>query len=1007
MPLTPEAEQNFLNTLSERNRKSVESAYKNKSFINDIDWLTHHKISHHEYPKFLDAYHILLPIIEKNLDPKLQQASVLKPILRSQGLSEEQIKNVMRHRQDIMPYIDAELGRMPRDYDFKPDGSFEDEYARALFLKAKGIPEHTALNQPIDTNTTYNHQLDYDTEKKIFGELADTRRKKDEDLKRAEEQKLETIRKAEEEEQKRRTEARKPLGRIPNLTQNELSSDATHGPKWHQEARKAALQYQIDLINKPYLEYIDPRLAKLSPKEIESRMLHEGLNPHKAENRKILNEVEQGLRTAAGSKKSETAAAPFLNASRKDLRTLHEDLYEDIENKYEKSVRDKAFREWNEKYAPSIKQKYLTPGVKGHGHIAKEVGEAAERFERGVEDSLSAHRAQNRAQSIQAAQGEKEAAIKGAHIAGMNAKEDALHNLEATKALQDAHTADQLQKRAHAEQQRALGREERGLEQKQLDLNYEAFKDAKNEQEDRLKTLHGMTTATPVSEFRTRMPTEPTKPESDLYNTASNLFIGAGRDLLGRNVNHKKGDIVKPKRLKKAGGGLIASNHLSPTTQAKLLGTIHSYKRLASGGEANTDYIQDAVFDGVLPSSELRHKMRTSILNKAKEDFDHRTRNYLATGGQVNPIAEGVKMAQDLVAREKNIKNQELQLREQVLAERQRAFTPQVEEKENPLISALDAGMAAAAESGGDNFLAHAGKAWSGAAKNIEAKKAIKHQKQKEHREYLSKLAEQMHTERYHELGRELEREKLGALKSHYGAQEAHWKSMENLAKSKQDQKNGFTSEGISIDDLPTRPQTEKDKNIISKSSSAFENVPTLLGHLNKLSETVKKVKSGEWVGKANKVLGANITSAIPGIGSGVKANDLLDLQSQAATVFSNYQHLEKILGESQGGKLALALQSEHESMPNSSKTPEENIRITGELYNKLYNTVDGYKKKLVAHGGSKNRIKEADDMLATIRDFQHDLSQPIKEQGIHPAERSAMLAEMEKRRPANYGEAR
>lgn len=735
----------------------------------------------------------------------------------------------------------------------------------------------------------------------------------------------------------KRSEPRSELGDIEKIPTNEgMDSQSTHGPKWAQQAKKAVLQAQIKLINQDHTKYEKERIARLSPKEIEARALHEGLNPSSPGNRKDLDLALESLRKQTGENSATTAANPYVEKANKSFQHLQKDLFGDIENAHEKSLYDQGMRNWEEKIAPSIKQKYLTRGVKGHGHVAKEVGEAAEKTMRGVNEAIIGQRAQNRQASIQAGAIEKEMAAKSAAIAGNNAKEDAAHNLEATRSLHDAHIADQAQRRGHAEILREQGKEDRDFNQREMDLNHSAWKEAENDQQDKLKVLSDMTSGLPTSTTTTGSGAAPVRPENTAGTSAAAALIGMGRGIVEKKF--KKGG-----RIKKASGGLIQSKHLSLSTQIKLLDMIGKHKKLASGGQVDPNFIQEAVFAGVSPSTELKQQNRRQVLDNMQQEYEN-SRAKFADGGSVNPIAEGASMAKNFVDNDKEMKEREKALKMQVMSMREQAFAPTVEKERHPILSALDAGMAGAAATGNNDWIANAGKAWTGAAQNIDAKDQQKQAQQRERRKEMHAIAMQMAAEHESAQNHELAKKKMGLNEKLVNSQIGHYAAQNEALKGKEGQNNPESK--------TLNAAARKDKTV------ALDNIKTAM-------KMKRDIEAGRSI--INRVDTGPITgtiSNIPGIGKYV------------ASAFSKGSVPERQKLGTIGGSLFLGA---HQSMKNIPRSTEFAKKIE-EIKLSPHNT-------RAANEESLNMTNEvANDTLATGTGQLEDL-------GYSPEEIQQILA--------------
>ena len=70
------------------------------------------------------------------------------------------------------------------------------------------------------------------------------------------------------------------------------------------------------------------------------------------------------------------------------LNNIENDLLGDFDDRYEQRIRDKAFKELNERILPSIRGKHLVQGRGANGPMQREIDDTVKNYMESVEDAL-------------------------------------------------------------------------------------------------------------------------------------------------------------------------------------------------------------------------------------------------------------------------------------------------------------------------------------------------------------------------------------------------------------------------------------------------------------------------------------------------------------------------------------------------------------------------------------------------------------------------------------------
>lgn len=848
------------------------------------------------YSNLIDAY---------GNHPTLTPQELLQE-MESRGYHADEIKRMQPFFDRVKPVVDADLGIS------NPTTTFPDEISRRNYLIANHFSD--AEIQDIDRGTLFNGSNTKYT-------IPDTARAKleEQDFKH---QRGRVKRSAEQKN-------REVLDKIVQ-DYNEHTMPESSREKHAMEIGAAGSHLLAHAASQGAFKYKGKRLADETADEKAAEVLLRDMNPNTRESLSRKKTLEDVTSRNFGKDAAQKAAAPYMSKASADFAKRHNDLFGDIETAHEKSLYDQGIRNWEDKIAPSIKAKYLTPGVRGHGHVAKEVGEAAEKTMRGVNEAIIGQRAQNRAASMGATLSEQ---ANQANLAGQAAnltQADIDADLKATEALEGIHARHRGERRQHAADIGQLGENKADRAQKEINA---AIKEAEAEHghAERIgRVLADVGNANPVSEFKKEETLEKPK-RTGMQSTASGL-MGLGAGMLGKKAGG---------RVKKAIGGTVSpishSKYVTPHAMISYLQAKSSHQRLATGGAVDPNFIQDAVFDGVLPSTELRQQVRRQVLGQAKEDYDAKSRNHLATGGAVNPIMEGASLAKHFVEKE-----------------RMKILNPAPEKEESMFSRGLKGFMAGAAASGNNDWVARSGRSFTGAVAADDAAKEAKRQRDKEHKKLIMEVGKQYADERnaerefgLHERKHELAEKGMGLHEKEVNAKIGHWTALGNAMKAQQGL--GDVAKTLTADQRKAKKE-------------ALENIKTGI-----------KIKRD--VAQGHELLGKVETGPV----SGFLSNHLGSFGQGLAGLFTKGDITERQGINRVGGSLFLGAHQSMKNIPrssefakriediklNASNTPEANREALGMNEELAHDSIATGREALKDLGYSDDEIDNIQEMYA------------------------------------------
>lgn len=900
-------------------------------------------VSHDNIREAAAAYANIKDAYARN--PDLTSEQLLED-LKVRGYHENAIKAMEPFFKTVEPIVRADLGQS------KVASNFPDEISRRNFLIANHFsPEE--INKELGIWNSQQHEYQKQTGSFYLPDAAKERINKQQ-IKHAEAKVKRSN--AQQEERHRLEGVQKHTDQtIPGQSQEKTAMDLA----------QFGAETLVGAYGRGHQKFGGERFAKKTNEEKEAERLNKVVNPFTKEQQQRQQKLEEITGKHFGKESIKKSAEPFLNKATADLDDDYQRRFGNAEDKFESSIIDKMNRNYLEKIAPSIKQKYLTPGVRGHGHIKKEVDESLRQAHEGTADAITAHRIAHRGQNYGITANERERQLKGAELSGNLTKGDISSDLAVKGALEESKNLDDKRKLDYAARIGSIGENNKATEQEKLNDTRQEFRDEVNHAEKFGRAMIDSANANPVS----ALPNEeklPRPKRTGLGSTAGG-FMGLGAGLI--NGKEKEKTAKRGGRIYKAeGGSVLSPNHSKYVTPKAMIGYLKAKNNrvmLATGGAVDPDLIQNAVFDQVAPTTELMRDNRRNRLNQLKDQYDNSRKKY-AVGGEVSPLTQGISMAKNVVAEDEK----EKYLKEKVNAARERIINPVAEEEDHPLKRALTGFMRGATATGNDDWVARSGKAYTAVDEAHQLAKEKKRKHEQEHQKSLLQVGRDYQKERETEKSHELAKQKqahdelMGESTRNY--QTEHSK----LFKAQADKlKGGFGENGEHPDDMPTKFQTEKSKSVLDKSRTIVDAAKGVARNLDPLLKTAIKLDSGPNIGKANEWVGPTLTSAF----SNVKQKDLTDMHSQSTSAIHSIQGLEKLLGESGGGKLAQALKIQTESKPDPGKTRNENIRLTLGLYSGVEDVLKSEKIKRKSHGASRNEIKDIDEALAEIQNRKQE----------------------------------
>lgn len=742
----------------------------------------------------VDAYSNMKDALARN--PHLTEKE-LREDIASRGYHADHIAKMESAFKTVEPLVKADLGQSNVDTDFP------DEASRRNYLIANHFTD-AEIAKTLSHWTPQNNE--YQKKARIFP-IPDVAKDRiaEQQVKHAEARVKRSN--AQQEEAQR-------IGVVQNYDAQTMPGTA---PEKHaMELGAAGSDILAHQYGRGYQKYKGDRFAKKTPEEEEAERLTKELNPNtaaEAERQRILKEVTS---RNLGKDASQKAAAPYMSKASADFAKRHNEMFGDIETKNEQSLIDKMNENYLEKIAPSIHQKYMTQGVKSHGHVAKEQAQLLKQAQEGTARAITETRAQNRAASMGATLGEQANQGNLARQAGALSQADADADRRTTETLEEIHARHEKEKLLHATRVGAIGEANKDTEQHKINDARQEFRNEENHATKYAEKMIDAANANPIS----GLPQEQEIPSAKQTGRASTAagFMGMGASMLGGMFGGAK-EKKAGGRIHRATGGPITpvahSKYVTPHAMIGYLQAKSSHQRLAAGGQVDPNLIQDAVFAGELPSTALRQKIRQDVLGQAKEDYDAKSRNHLAVGGTVdmfanakkaptatNPIAQGASMAEDFVE-----SNRDREIKDKVHAERMKILNPKAEPEESMFSRGIKGFMAGAANSGNDDWVARSGKAFTGAISADDTAREAKRKREKERQKLILDVGKQFDNE-------------INAKKKMSLSEKAHALS---LRKQAEDELTGQSTRGyndaktkLALDELGeyVRPDTAKEKSV-------------------------------------------------------------------------------------------------------------------------------------------------------------------------------------------------
>lgn len=428
-------------------------------------------------------------------------------------------------------------------------------------------------------------------------------------------------RKLYEDEQKRYNEFAKkqisePLPGPTGASQHQINLP----PAYAQEASRRAHNLAQHRLANPWIEYPDSVIPELNENELLARKHLSEQNPNNPEERTKQEALEKILHTYMLDREAQDAVDPYLRGIQKTPQEYEREMYNDAEEDYIQSIRDRADRDL-QPLLDKIQSKYIKSGFHKSGAANKEINKTIENYKRGVEDSIAQTRAGFRAQSLGAIGDYQKTLGSGAGIAGKAASKGRENNQKAIDSLTQTKKLDQLNKIEHTNRLDILGKRDYDRE---LLKNQEKAKRFNNKiehenlmQEQMINVGAGI----PVGNYHIGTAANLPQPEkvanSNLLGGIGTFMAGMGGQRANQNPSYYK----KGGRIKKATGGQV--NPLM------------------------SEAITNAMIDKTDPISALRQLVNHNMGMEALQNSQQRQK--YNTGGMVSPIQKGSQEAKQFV----------------------------------------------------------------------------------------------------------------------------------------------------------------------------------------------------------------------------------------------------------------------------------------------------------------------------------------------------------------------
>lgn len=898
--------------------------------------------------KAIEAYEYSKDALNRNPDLTPQE---IKENLIARNINKARVEKIAEYFPRVENFAKADIGIAPHT------GSFSDSISRRNFLRANHVPQKVIDETEKDTASNARGNFTLPKVAKDFVEENYAKHARA------------NIKK------QNLTPEQIRLGVVEEHTADTLPESTPNRDMV--ELGKGGAELLFGSLGLGPHKFKGNKFAEKTADETHAENMIRQINPNLGSELQRKKELRDVTSRNFGKDAGQAAARPYMDKAGADFKKRHQELFGDIENEHEQSLINKMNKNYLEKIAPTIHQKYMTQGVKSHGHAKKERDEAYEAATEGTARAITESRARNRGISVGATLGEQQNQGNLASLSGHLSEKDAARDLAAVESLEKQNEAQNLDKLAHTQRIHAIGTNERAQKQKEINEDIRQSEKEHNFTENMGRTFLDAAHANPVS-------TGPQEEHLEIpKRTGMQSFAGSLAGLGQGLINGKEKTAKAGGRIRRAAGGTVSplahSKYVTPHAMIGYLQAKSSHQRLATGGQVDSNFMQDAVFAGELPSTALRQKIRQDVLGQAKEDYDAKSRNHLAVGGAVdmfanaklergappNPIAQGASMAKSFVESDRD-----REIKDKVHAERMKILNPEAEPEESMLKRGLRGFMAGAANTGNNDWLARTGKAYMGAENADSAAKEARRLRQKEQQKLLLDVGKQYSDERnaekkmsLSEQAHELAKRKLAedelTGQSTRGYHEAHSRLFDAQAGKLSE---GYGLNGEHPDDMPTKPQTAKSQehlDHIEGDITALQDAADANAHLR---STLNGVSGGSMTGSVAEMplLGGEYTASLLS-GSPVKK---INAAKRAST--STIDKLNAVRNRFNEGKASGRTKLEAEVAFNSKAGLQYNEDENNEATDSNRTAIDRHFDALIRSnknwGGSKSQLARIED---------------------------------------------
>ena len=647
-------------------------------------------------------------------------------------------------------------------------------------------------------------------------------------------------------------------------------AEITGSPRFIQEALKAKVLLGVRELNKPYEPYMGQRLPDETPEQLTAQIrLHE-LDPFQGETLREHEDLKERVRNIPRNP-AMTATQPYLKQDR-SLLEAHRGLVGAEEDEMEKIYRQRALEHLEEDILPKIRDKYAIPGVRHHGHMARDEDRAIRNYSRELNNSLNDMRLKNKQITIPATLAHQGNQLKEAQLAQTAGVSDAQHEMDATRALKALQESHYAHKDKFAASLSRLGDVKQQKEAERLRLQEQEFNQRRGFDQSKLENFSNILAGHPVTSATTSTGTMPVRQVQSPYSTAGQMMGSLGAQFMPQQPFKKGG------RVKKAIGGTL--NPIDPIQDA----------------------INWSVIDRESPMDELKRDVRRqramSMMNMMKG------RRAYAIGGGVSPIEVGASIAEGVSYKEKLKRAKEKAF--------EQAERDQIQTEQPMLTGALKTMSRAAARAGTPegmqpNWLQRMGTAVSGTFEDRDAEAAAFRAQRQAAIDRQLKMAEG-------EEASERDARDYGLKERVAESNIAHHRAMEGIAGQRMSEEKGGLS-SAKQDALKMQLKEALDKEIYKRNTA-----------LN-LNEASKNAESGRVVGSLASipVVGHGLAS----IGSLFTLNPTSPGSLQALDDASEEYFTART--PTKGRETNLQAENRRKAKAGLTKSPEYNIRQTSE----------------------------------------------------------------------------